>query len=129
MTALHVGDNRLSNEQLAQLLTPLQCLQELTLRNFTVRSAGFLRSGSLPRALRSLRLCSNIPAAELEQHLPQLGALTSLVLFERSEAPLEYAAFERRLRPPSALLPQLQSFSNGFTDWIRRTHPAPFQWD
>jgi len=128
LTALSFYDERLSEEELTQLLTPLTQLAELKLLNHEVRSAAFLQSGSLPRTLRTLRLWANIPAAQLEEHLPSLRALTVLVLnpgaFGFALGPLA-----ERLRVPSALLPQLQSFSSDGKDWDGPPQDSPFDWD
>jgi len=132
LTALHFHDERLSDEQLAQLLSPLQQLQELRLVNVAAGSAAFLQSGSLPRTLRSLCLQSAIPAAELEQHLPALRSLTALVLLPCSGGGGGAAALEpltQRLRVPSALLPWLQSFSSEWAGLDGPRRASPFEWN
>jgi len=104
LTALSFNDRRLSDEQLSQLLAPLTQLQEMTLRNYTVRSAAFLQAGSLPRTLRSLHLAADIPAAELEDALPALGSLTELVLLPWQIGGQALEPLAAQLRVPPMML-------------------------
>jgi len=129
LTALRLLDKRLSDEQLALLLSPLTQLEELKLLIFNVHSAAFLLSGSLPRTLRTLCLWSGISAAALEHALPALTALTSLVVRHWLGWDSPSVLLISRLRVPSELLPQLRSFSDRKIDWYRSvlpTSPSPF---
>jgi len=118
LTTLRFFGERFSDEQLGQLLTPLTQLQELLLYNKAARSAAFLQVGSLPRTLRTLRIWTKLPAASLEQVLPALQALESLLLMVGSDRAFALAPLVARLRVPSELLPQLRYFSNKRDEWI-----------
>jgi len=53
LTTLHFCDERLSEDDLTQLLTPLRQLQELRLYQTMALSDAFLQAGSLPSTLRT----------------------------------------------------------------------------
>jgi len=53
LTTLHFCDERLSEDDLTQLLTPLRQLQELRLYQTMALSGAFLQAGSLPSTLRT----------------------------------------------------------------------------
>jgi len=111
---LHLnGCDGLTAAHLAELLPRLPQLESLTLRGLRIDSLSFLSQAPLTDRLNILQLirCAQLPVAEL-RHVHSLRGLRELSLHDSFAERLDPNCESlMALRPPSAALPLLESFS------------------